>query len=103
MTNDKRDYTCEHGDDIWSCDLCADTPIKGVQQVTPDIRRLIPKGMLGTCATVVDDLVDRLDTMEEIYVVVKDKDGTSQEYISGNLQGLTFALLVLQQVALEAL
>lgn len=67
------------------------------------IDRLIPKGRHGTCATVVDDLIERLGTMEEIYVVVKDKDGTSQEYISGNLAGLAFAQLVLQDVASKAL
>lgn len=67
------------------------------------ISRLIPKGKLGTPQTVVDDLVSRLASMEEIYCVVKDKDGTNQEYLSGNLGGLTFAILVLQQKALEAL
>lgn len=67
------------------------------------LTRFIPKGKLGTCATVVDDLVERLDTMEEIYVVIKDKDGTSHEYLSGHLEGLTFALLVLQDVAIKAL
>lgn len=56
-----------------------------------------------TSETVVDDLVARLDTMTEIYVVVKDRDGTSQEYLSGDLSGLTFAILVLQAKALEAL
>lgn len=65
--------------------------------------RFIPKGSLGTCATVVDDLVARLDTMDQIYVVVKDKDGTSHEYLCGDLQGLTFAILVLQAKALEEL
>lgn len=67
------------------------------------IARLIPKGHLGTPATVVDDLVARLDTMEEIYCVVKDKDGGTQEYVAGNLGGLTFAILVLQQKALDSL
>lgn len=68
-----------------------------------NLHRFIPRGKLGTPATVVDDLMARLDTIEEIYVVVKDKDGTSQEYLAGNLAGLTFAILVLQQKALEAL
>lgn len=68
-----------------------------------NVHRFIPKGKLGTCATVVDDLVARLETMDEIYVVVKDKDGSSQEYLAGDLGGLTFAILVLQQKALEAL
>lgn len=68
-----------------------------------DLHRLIPKGKLGTPATVVDDLVARLDTMQEIYVVVKDKDGSSQEYLAGDLGGLTFAILVLQKCAMEAL
>lgn len=71
--------------------------------MSDNLHRFIPKGHLGTCATVVDDLVARLETMEEIYVVVKDKDGTHQEYLSGNLGGLAFAILVLQQKALEAL
>lgn len=71
--------------------------------MSSQIHRLIPKGKLGTPATVVDDLVARLDTMQEIYCVVKDKDGSSQEYLCGDLGGLTFAILVLQQKALEAL
>lgn len=68
-----------------------------------NIFRLVPKGRLGTPATVVEDLVARLDTMTEIYVVVKDQNGSSQEYLSGDLGGLAFAILVLQQKALEAL
>lgn len=71
--------------------------------MSDNIHRFIPKGKLGTPATVVDDLVARLDSIQEIYVVVKDKDGSSQEYLSGDLGGLTFAILVLQQKALEAL
>lgn len=68
-----------------------------------DIRRLIPKGMLGTPATVVDDLVERLGTMAEIYVVVKDKGGTSNEYVSGTIEGLTFATLILEEYAHRSL
>lgn len=66
-----------------------------------DVVRFIPRGTLGTPGTVVDDLVARLDSMEEIYVFVKDKDGSHDTYLSGNLCGLAFALLVLQKRAQE--
>lgn len=68
-----------------------------------ELSRLIPKGMLGTPATVVDELVEKLDDIAEIYVAVKFKDGTSDTFIAGRLDGLTFALLLLQERALEAL
>lgn len=45
----------------------------------------------------------RVDGIAEIYVVIKDKDGTSHEYINGSLSGLCFAMLVLQNYSLRAL
>lgn len=85
-------------------DKIIDIQQNGLPKKKPNnVSRLVPMGKLGTCATVVDDIVDRLDTMEEIYCVVKDKDGTSQEYFCGKLDGLTFAILVLQDLALKAL
>lgn len=71
--------------------------------VTAGISILIPKGKLGTPQTVLSDLSKRVSTMTEIYVVITDKDGTSQEYISGDLAGLTFAILMLQNYALNSL
>ena len=67
------------------------------------IARFIPKGSLGTPATVIDALVDGIDATTEIYAVVKYKDGSSRAYVSGDLAGLTFAILILQNKALEAL
>lgn len=67
------------------------------------VERLIPKGKLGTCGTVVDELVEKLDSLAEIYVCVKFKDGTSDIFLNGTLEGFTFAILMLQNKALEAL
>lgn len=69
----------------------------------PEVARLIPKGMLGTVDTVIDDLVDQRNDIEEIYVCIKRKGGTSDTFFKGSLGGLTFALLVLQDKALEHL
>lgn len=76
--------------------------IKGPKKKTP-VTRLIPKGMLGTTDTVLDDLAEQRDDIAEIYVCIKRKDGTSDTYCSGSVGGLAFALLMLQDKALEAL
>lgn len=71
--------------------------------ISDDILPFIPKGKLGTPHTVLLDLMARVDGIAEIYVVIKDKDGTSHEYINGSLSGLCFAMLVLQNYSLRAL
>jgi hypothetical protein len=68
-----------------------------------DIQRLIPKGVLGTTDTVIDELVEFRDDIKEIYVAVKYKDGNSRTLMAGHLGGLSFGILMLQQKALEAL
>jgi len=77
--------------------------LKANENPLSNIKRLVPKGMLGTVDTVIDDLVDVRNDIAEIYVCVKLKDGSSDTYLSGKLDGLTFAMLMFQDKALEAL
>lgn len=41
--------------------------------------------------------------LSELYVVVRDKDGTFYTCLSGDISGLSFAILVLQDHALRTL
>lgn len=52
---------------------------------------------------VINHLNEILPTIEEIYVVTKDKDGNWEEHHCGDLMGLTFAVLVMHKHALEIL
>ena len=52
---------------------------------------------------VVNHLTAELPNIKELYVVVRDADGTYYECMSGNAMGLSFAVLVLQSYALRSL
>ena len=71
--------------------------------MTNDISRLNYSGEKPTPTMIINELMSRLPTMEEIYVVAKDKNGNSSEYLCGNVGGLTFAILILQKHAMKAL
>lgn len=52
---------------------------------------------------VVNWLNEELSRTDEIYVVLKDKDGNFVDAICGNAGGAAFAALILQQKAVETL
>ncbi len=68
-----------------------------------NMTRLVPKGKLGTVATIIDEIVEKSNDIDEIYICAKFKDGASDTFVSGKLDGLTFAILMLQDRAINAL
>lgn len=48
-------------------------------------------------------LNEEVDDIAEIYCVIRTKDGTFSPQIIGNAAGLAFAILVLQQYALDCM
>lgn len=66
--------------------------------------KLIPlykAGAQHTVHTLITELAEKVDSIEELYVVVKDKDGNFQESLCGDMAGVCFAALLLQKFALE--
>lgn len=52
---------------------------------------------------IVNELVTHINDIEEMYVIVKTKDGNWQESMVGDLQGLVFASFILSESAGKAL
>jgi hypothetical protein len=52
---------------------------------------------------VVNWLFDELLNIEEIYVVIKDKEGNYVEAVKGDAGGAAYAALIIQQIAVETL
>lgn len=60
-----------------------------------EMTHLVPKDI--TVRSVIADLTNIESEIEEIYLVVKTKDGQWAPSLCGDLQGLAFAILFLQQ------
>jgi hypothetical protein len=70
--------------------------------VPNEIRRLdLPPGVHG----IVNHLTAELEkqNIKELYVVVRDGDELYYECVSGNISGLSFSILVLQDYALKSM
>lgn len=65
------------------------------------MKPFIPKGI--SKHAIVSDLQHSLEDVEELYVVMKYKNGDWGHSMSGDVQGLAFAILILNQYALESL
>lgn len=64
----------------------------------------IPFRPLGiTPHAILAELNETLPDIEELYVVVKTKDGTYNEMICGEVRGLSFSIVILQKYLIEAL
>lgn len=66
------------------------------------VRHLHSKGMASVHG-VVTHLNERVEAISEIYTVVKLKDGSFYECISGDTGGMAFAVIVLQKHMLDIL
>lgn len=70
-----------------------------------EIKRIgLPKDLSQiTPTTLVNNLLDNLGNLEEIYCVVKTKDGSFIEVCSGNAGGVAFSIVVLQNYVMGLL
>lgn len=65
------------------------------------IRSLMPKDV--SPHSILTHLQEHLPELAELYVIVKTKDGDSWECVSGDMEGLAYAVLRLQSFALATM
>lgn len=63
--------------------------------------RLIPKGHLTTPQHILEQVNERVENLEQIFIVTKDKDGNFEEYLCGTLTELCYSIVLLQKLAME--